>query len=62
MLGRRDGHQQGRAGGVAAGALVLGERLDPRQWVGAFIVLAAILAILRQPSTRPVEAPATAIV
>ena len=36
--------------GVAAGALLLGERLDPRQWVGAVIVLAAILAILRQPS------------
>jgi drug/metabolite transporter (DMT)-like permease len=48
--------------GVAAGALLLGERLDPRQWVGAVIVLAAILAILRQPSTRPVEAPVTATV
>jgi drug/metabolite transporter (DMT)-like permease len=36
--------------GVASGALLLGERLDPRQWVGAAIVLAAILAILRQPS------------
>ena len=36
--------------GVAAGAILLGERLDPRQWIGAVIVLAAILAILRQPS------------
>jgi drug/metabolite transporter (DMT)-like permease len=35
--------------GVAAGALLLGERLDLRQWVGAAIVLAAILAILRLP-------------
>src|SRR6185295_10484660 len=34
--------------GVTAGALLLGERLDPRQWVGAVIVLAAILVILRQ--------------
>jgi drug/metabolite transporter (DMT)-like permease len=46
--------------GVAAGALLLGERLGPRQWVGALIVLTAILAILRQPAARPVEAPATA--
>jgi drug/metabolite transporter (DMT)-like permease len=43
--------------GVAAGALLLGERLDPRQWVGATIVLAAILAILRQPS-RSAAGPA----
>ena len=35
--------------GVVAGALLLGERLDPRQWIGAFIVLGAILAIIRQP-------------
>jgi drug/metabolite transporter (DMT)-like permease len=46
--------------GVAAGALLLGERLDPRQWVGAAMVLVAILAILRQPSGQPVEAPAPA--
>ena len=44
--------------GVAAGAVLLGERLDPRQWVGAVIVLGAILAIIRQPSARPEEAPA----
>ena len=36
--------------GVAAGALFLDERLDPRQWIGALIVLAAVLAIIRQPS------------
>jgi probable blue pigment (indigoidine) exporter len=46
--------------GVAAGALLLGERLDPSQWVGAIIVLVAILAIFRQPSAAAVEAPATA--
>jgi probable blue pigment (indigoidine) exporter len=46
--------------GVAAGALLLGERLDPRQWVGAVIVLAAILAILRQPAAGPVDTPVTA--
>ena len=28
--------------GVAAGAILLGERLDPRQWIGAVIVLGAI--------------------
>ena len=44
--------------GVAAGALLLGERLDPRQWVGAVIVLGAILAIIRQPSAAPVESTA----
>ena len=41
--------------GVAAGALLLGERLDPRQWIGAVIVLAAVIAIIRQPSAGPVE-------
>ena len=41
--------------GVAAGALLLGERLDPRQWVGAVIVLGAILAIIRLPSVAPAE-------
>ena len=35
--------------GVAAGAVLLGERLDLRQWIGAAIVLAAVLAIIRQP-------------
>jgi drug/metabolite transporter (DMT)-like permease len=35
--------------GVTGGALLLGERLDPRQWVGAVIVLGAILAIMRLP-------------
>jgi drug/metabolite transporter (DMT)-like permease len=34
--------------GVAAGALLLGERLDPRQWVGAAIVLVALFGIFRQ--------------
>jgi len=43
--------------GVAAGALLLGERLDPRQWVGAAIVLLAILAILRLPSAQPESQP-----
>jgi probable blue pigment (indigoidine) exporter len=36
--------------GVAAGYVLLGERLDPRQWLGAGIVLAAVVAISRQPS------------
>ena len=36
--------------GVTAGALLLGERLEPRQWIGAVIVLGALLAIIRQPS------------
>jgi probable blue pigment (indigoidine) exporter len=37
--------------GVTAGALLLGERLDPQQWLGALIVLGAVLLILRQPAT-----------
>ncbi len=41
--------------GVVAGALLLGERLDPRQWVGAVIVLVAILAIIRQPGAAGIE-------
>ena len=45
--------------GVAAGAFLLGERLDPRQWIGAAIVLGAILAILRQPSAKAQESVVT---
>ncbi len=38
--------------GVAAGALLLDERLGPSQWVGAAIVLGAVLTIgLRAPSS-----------
>ena len=47
--------------GVTAGALLLGERLDPRQWVGAIIVLGAILAIIRLPSVAPEESPSVAV-
>jgi probable blue pigment (indigoidine) exporter len=46
--------------GIAAGALILGERLDPRQWVGAAIVLVAMFGILRQPSAASRESAATA--
>ncbi|MFL5710065.1 MAG: DMT family transporter [Chloroflexota bacterium] len=41
--------------GVTGGAILLGERLDPRQWVGALVVLGAILAIIRLPSSPAVE-------
>jgi drug/metabolite transporter (DMT)-like permease len=37
--------------GVTAGAILLGERLDVRQWIGAAIVLAAVLGVIRQPRT-----------
>ena len=40
--------------GVTAGALLLGERLDPRQWLGAVVVLGALLAIARQGRDQPV--------
>ena len=36
--------------GVAAGALVLGERLGPSQWLGALIVLVSVLGILLRSS------------
>jgi probable blue pigment (indigoidine) exporter len=44
--------------GVAASALLLGERLAPRQWGGAVIVLTAVLAIIRLPSGQPRESSA----
>jgi drug/metabolite transporter (DMT)-like permease len=37
--------------GIAASALVLGERLDPRQWVGVIVVLTAVVGAFLQ--TRP---------
>ena len=42
--------------GVAAGAVVLGERLSAIQWIGAVVVLAAVLGILVRsiPTGRPV--------
>ncbi len=39
--------------GVVAGAVLLGERLRPEQWVGAAVVLVAILAIIRQAALPP---------
>ena len=45
--------------GVAAGALLLGERLDARQWVGAVIVLASLLAIIRLQSPERTSSVAT---
>ncbi len=49
--------------GVAAGALLLGDRLDPRQWIGVVTVLGALLAIIRQrlaPSAEPASASRSA--
>jgi drug/metabolite transporter (DMT)-like permease len=34
--------------GVAGAAVLLGERLDPSQWVGVVIVLGAVLLITRR--------------
>lgn len=36
--------------GVAGGILLLGERLDPRQWLGATVVLVAVLVIMFRPN------------
>lgn len=42
--------------GVAAGFVLLGERLGPTQWVGVAIVLVAIYLILRRTSATGVDA------
>ena len=47
--------------GVTASALLLGERLEPQQWVGALIVIGAVLAIARQQVSTTTEAPAPAV-
>ena len=47
--------------GVTASALLLGERLEPQQWVGALIVIGAVLAIARQQVSTTTEVPAQAI-
>lgn len=38
--------------GVAAGALLLGERLDPLQWVGAAVVVGSVAMIIGLPGLR----------
>jgi len=47
--------------GVTASALLLGERLEPHQWVGATIVIGAVLAIARQQVTTTTAAPARVV-
>ena len=47
--------------GVAAGALLLGERLQPHQWLGAIIVLGSILLILRQSISSAAAASRAAV-
>ena len=47
--------------GVAAGALLLGERLDARQWAGAVIVLATLLVIIRRSTFQSTGASADAL-
>jgi probable blue pigment (indigoidine) exporter len=51
--------------GIAAGAVFLGERLDPLQWVGAGLVLGAVAAIYRlrieEPAGTVADVPATSM-
>lgn len=46
--------------GVVAAFLLLGERLDPPQWIGAAIVLSAVLLIIRRPTGDRTPEPAGA--
>jgi drug/metabolite transporter (DMT)-like permease len=48
--------------GVAAGHLLLGERLDVRQWLGAAIVLSAVLAVGRLSGRDALGEPVVAAV
>jgi drug/metabolite transporter (DMT)-like permease len=43
--------------GVAGGFLFLGDRLQPSQWVGVIVVLAAIVVLWRRNSAPGSEAP-----
>ena len=42
--------------GIAGASLLLGERLDPRQWLGAVVVLVAVFAIVRPRRASEVAA------
>jgi probable blue pigment (indigoidine) exporter len=44
--------------GVAAGYLLLGDRLQPTQWIGVGIVVLALAFIVRLPQARSARAPA----
>ncbi len=46
--------------GVAGGILLLGEGLDPRQWLGAAIVLIAVVSVTFRPNANPMSAPVSA--
>jgi drug/metabolite transporter (DMT)-like permease len=41
--------------GLAGANLALGERLDPQQWLGAALILGAVLSIFRRQAVRPEE-------
>jgi drug/metabolite transporter (DMT)-like permease len=47
--------------GVAGGALLLGDRLEPIQWLGVVVVAAAVALIVSRPATARRPEPETAI-
>ncbi len=38
--------------GISGGALLLGDRLDPRQWAGVVVVLVSLVAMVVKPTGR----------
>lgn len=46
--------------GVTFGAVLLGDRLGPTQWIGALTVVGAVIGILTRHSTAPLPEPTSA--
>lgn len=46
--------------GIAASSIFLDERLTPRQWIGAFVIIGAVAVAARSVTLRMRESPATA--
>jgi drug/metabolite transporter (DMT)-like permease len=47
--------------GVAAGSLLLGDRLEPIQWLGTVVVAVAVVAIALRPALDRPPQPAVVV-